>query len=556
MIMPGITSLEIKLDGVGNVLSSIKLAVPEYQRSYSWEKDHVGDLLRDIHGAFQNKEPEYFLGSVVLTTKNPNQLEVVDGQQRLATTSLFIAAVCAYLVKRSENERADLVSGRYLFKKDPKTLVAAPQLQLNAQDNTFFQGLIALKEPKPERESHKRLLRAFSGALAFVSEVADKSKDPVGYLMDFLEFWASVTKIIVARVPDDTNAWIIFETLNDRGLVLSTTDLLKNHLFGKASDQLPTVRQNWITMTALLDSGGEALVLMFLRHSWASYNGLTRERELFDKVKRKVASKESAVGFSSQLVENAKVYSAILNSHDEFWLKFGNSTRSSISTLKDLGFTQPRPLMLAVLANFQPKDCEKFLKVLVSCSIRFTVSGALGSSSLENFYSNQAAAIRDKKIESVDELIKILVRETPDDHVFRNAFETASVSSAPHARYYLRSLELIATGEKEPELLPNPDAEVVTLEHVLPKNPEGDSWRQFNEQDIESFSKRIGNLVLLKKGENNALGNVAFIEKKAAFDKSSYRLTKELCGYDDWTTETIVTRQKALADLAIKAWSL
>lgn len=554
--MAGIASLDISLKGIGHLLSEGKLAVPEYQRSYSWEQENVVDYFRDVYSAFQAKEAEYFLGSVVLTMRADKRLEVVDGQQRLATASLLIAAVCRYLLDRNEGKRSEILSENYLYKTDPKTLSGNPQFELNAQDNSFFQDVISLKNPAPTRESHKRILEAFGAAGSFIKSIAEKLGDPIPHLFDFINFWVESTKVIVAKVPDEENAWIIFETLNDRGLTLSTTDLLKNYLFGKAGANLSEVRQNWITMAALLDGpGGEALTLLYLRHVWASYSGLTREKELFDKVKEKVATQESVLGFSKQLVENARLYSCLLNPSDDFWKSYGNGARHSISVLLELRFTQPRPLMLAVISKFDAKQCERFFNFLVTCSIRFTVVGALGSSALENFYSNQAAAIRKGEIGSVDDLIKILCKEVPDDNYFRSAFESARVSSPIHARYYLRAMESSILG-KELEFVPNENPDVVTLEHVVPRNPEGGVWGEFSEDEVDVYAKRLGNLALLKKGANSALGNKPFEEKKKILSDSDFLLTKEIAQFNEWNKDAIESRQKKLAEVAIKTWPI
>lgn len=91
--MSQIQQLNISLEGIGAVLKSRRFRVPAYQRSYAWEVDHVDALLEDIREAISNKEREYFLGSIVVTADESGRFEVVDGQQRLTTISLVLAAI-------------------------------------------------------------------------------------------------------------------------------------------------------------------------------------------------------------------------------------------------------------------------------------------------------------------------------------------------------------------------------------------------------------------------------------------------------------------------------
>ena len=90
--MASISQLKIELDGIGHILSDKRLGVPKYQRSYAWEKQNVEELLRDLSDAIRVKAGEYFLGSIVIQGADAN-LEIVDGQQRLATTSIILGRV-------------------------------------------------------------------------------------------------------------------------------------------------------------------------------------------------------------------------------------------------------------------------------------------------------------------------------------------------------------------------------------------------------------------------------------------------------------------------------
>jgi uncharacterized protein with ParB-like and HNH nuclease domain len=94
--MSGLKNISIELAGIGKALINKRLAVPIYQRSYAWEDKHVLDLFSDISEAISKNETEYFVGSIVTTKNETQRPEVVDGQQRLATTTILIAAIRDY----------------------------------------------------------------------------------------------------------------------------------------------------------------------------------------------------------------------------------------------------------------------------------------------------------------------------------------------------------------------------------------------------------------------------------------------------------------------------
>ena len=142
----------------------------------------------------------------------------------------------------------------------------------------------------------------------------------------------------------------------------------------------------------------------------------------------------------------------------------------------------------------------------------------------------------------------------PSDDEFRASFARSRVTTGWLARYYLHALERTALGETEPELIPNKDATEVNLEHVLPKNPQPGDWNQFGEDEKQIFLHRIGNMVLLKRGPNDRIGNKPWTEKKPVLASSQLPLTKKAGDTTDWTKETIDARQEELADIALRTW--
>jgi hypothetical protein len=140
----------------------------------------------------------------------------------------------------------------------------------------------------------------------------------------------------------------------------------------------------------------------------------------------------------------------------------------------------------------------------------------------------------------------------PDDVTFKSKFATSTVSKADLAKYYLRVVEQQSKSADD-EMIVNPDQGKVNLEHILPRNP-AEGWNHIPAAQVPALIKRLGNLTLLATRLNSKAANAPFDEKKKHFAKSTITMTKDLCAFPDWTAKEIVTRQEAMADLAVKAW--
>lgn len=553
------TSITINLEGVGRILMNHNVGVPIYQRSYAWEEQNVTDLFNDIQTASAAGAHEYFIGSIVTTKNQEARAEVADGQQRLATVTILLAAIRDYFYENNDKDRSDTITAELLHKKELKTLNLIPKLSLNDLDNEYFTKRVLFLPNDPQRSgsptkpSHKRIDRAAFLARDHVKKIASLT-NPTDQLADLVEYLKDSVKVIWVQVPDDTNAFMIFETLNDRGLTLAITDLLKNHLFGLAGPRLGEVRESWIRMTSILEAIEEDdIVLTFLRHYWSSCYGLVREKDLYADIKKRISTQSLAVNFTRDLVQNAHKYAAIVSPSDAFWNKYGDTCRKHLDTLNTLRMVQIRPLILSVLDVFNEAEVKKTIRNLVSWSVRLLIHGSLGTGAIEANTCRAALAIRSKSVSNAAKLFISLKKIIPNDAQFKSAFMVASVSKAFLARYYLRALERQQQGDNEPELVPNDSSEVINLEHILPQNPSA-AWAHIPSDDKELLVNRLGNLALLKTKINSKTGNDGFTIKKKYYAKSGFALTSSLSKEKKWDKSEIETRQARMAALALKTW--
>jgi hypothetical protein len=525
-------------------------------------------LFEDLSVALTNNNQTYFLGTVVLTQGGEDRLEVADGQQRLATTSILIAAIRDYLESLGPNERkaAEKYTSDYLLIYDEMSGEHTPKLQMNYEDNDFFLTHILISAKDSPRSkfdstvpSHERLYRAAQLAKTHVENIIaqfSKTADRAKALYGWIKFLRESAMVIAIRVPDHINAYTMFETLNDRGLRASQTDILKNFLFGKAQDRLQEIQAKWSSMVSTIETvGDEDLLLTYLRHHWTLSHGYTPERDLASSVKDEISGRAQAVALASGLDDFAADYAGLLGPLEYTgWSNIDKQTRAQMYIIsRILAVEQIQPLLLAILRKL-PSQAKDATRLFLDWSVRFLVAGSGGGGPLDRAYGQLSKDVMSGTIKTVADLkARVGAGILRTDAEFRQAFSKARVSKTNLARYYLRSLELARKGDPNPELGGIIDDTInFNVEHILPQS-ESPDW-QLPEQTALQFRKRLGNMVLLNPDANVKIGGKSFADKKKVFAVSPLLLTQAVSKFPHWSPAEIDKRQEALADLAVKVW--
>lgn len=550
-----ISTLEINSQGLGACLAANFLTVPKYQRAFSWDDENAANFLADVNTAFTNGSAEYFMGSVVLQGAN-QKFEVVDGQQRLTTATILIAAARDFVAAKGMNDVAKSLEFQFLLTKDTWTQQTMPRLTLSVYDNDFFLNCVLQAQAiEPARESHERLISARAKCRSFIEGISTHFNNWFERLQGVIQYLEHKARVIQVTVPSQANAYVIFETLNDRGKDLSASDLLKNHLFGRADERVEEVQAKWNQMLGILEAhGGDDLVITYIRQLWSATREVAREKELFAKIKEKIVTPQQAVEFASELVDRANHYSAMLNPAHSLWKEHGAEAEAIIGSLNTLKVERFRPAMFSLLSNFAGKELVAAMRVILNGSVRYLIAIGAGGGTLEAAWSDVARKVSSKEITNASGFAKEMQKIVPNDEVFRSSFRTARISKGFIARYLLSSLERYARGEKNCELVPNADVVAVNLEHVLPENP-GTDWKDLHPDVAGAFSRRIGNQVLLNAKKNSELGNQGFMVKQKVLAASEFVLTKQVSEKKVWGPAEIDERQDALAAMAVDVWA-
>lgn len=547
---------------VGKYLQTSKtIRVPEYQRSFAWTEDEVGQLWVDLLDSMDHSRAEYFIGPVVVK-RSATEDELIDGQQRITTILLVIAAIRAEFRKNGDTSRADLLAS-YFGEKDIVSLSINSKFFMNEENGCIFRDFVAkevgvevLKQAESKytrRHTNALLLQAYLQVLDLVSKVSGEAYN-AEKLLRLFAYLTEHLKILVLSVDDESDAYIIFETLNDRGRSLDTLDLLKNHLFSKAKSHLAEVRQKWSAVRENLvgaDPKGR-----FLQHYWMSMKGRTSTGGLFRSIKDGISSADEAVGFANSLAEGARVYEALQNPSSTLWDLHSQETKKNIGVLRLLDAQQALPILLAAESCFDHDEFRKLTWLLVVMAVRYNFIGEERTGVASNYYADVPKLIRGGNYRKASHVFNHIKQLYPNDISFRDAFTTKSISDSRRARYVLAEIENRISGS---EKVVNSDPDEVNLEHVLPKNT-NQYWSPAATNVLSDehlvFVNRIGNLALVPKSMNKKSGNKEFSEKKEIiFSKcQAYTTTFMICEHAHWGRSAIEQRQVQLAEFAVATW--
>lgn len=544
-------------------------SVPPYQRDYSWKREHWEDLWEDLAAVEANRE-DHYMGAIVLETKERKHFRVIDGQQRLTTLSILILACVDYLYglaaadidAAANRERASLLESGYLGAKDPTSLRITPKLKLNANDDDFFQLNLAQRKPpqggvRGLRDSERLLWDCFR---FFEEKVKDKfSASRKGELVAaFVGDVVSERLVFISvRVQDQLSAYTVFETLNARGLELTETDLLKNYLLSLADrlskSQMDLVLRQWARITARV---GIRSFPEFLRHHLNSRREFVRQKQLFRTIKRDVTTLQQVFDLLDQLENDATWFEALNDPASDFWLDYPGA-KEHVRVLTLFGVSQYTPLMLAAKDSFSaPQDIVELLRCCAVLSLRFNGVSRRSTHLLEEIYNRAALEIRRGSAKSTKAVRMALRPIYIPDEEFEADFSSLRLrnqgASGKRLRYILAKVERQLGGSDLSD-----DGMNATVEHILPERPGEEGWQHFTPEAHDRSHERLGNYSLLERSLNlRDAGNAPFAVKQAAYAKSQYRTSKELCDLSEWTEEAIAIRQASMAKVAKAVWSL
>ena len=537
--------------------------IPGYQRPYAWTTEESRELFEDLIGFMAaedgpvEKMAPYFLGSVVLIkSEDSPHSDVVDGQQRLTTLTILLAAIRSCV---NENQAADVT--RFIYEKGSLILGTTDRfrLTLRERDREFFQNMVQreggfpklLDDGDPLLDSQRNIR---SNAQFFYERLQQLPEEERLRLAQFI---ATRCFLVMVETLDRDSAYRVFSVLNSRGLDLSATDILKADIIGSIPETLRgAYTKKW--EDAEEDLGREKFSELF-SHIRMIYRKAKPKGTLIKEFKDHLAEVEEPTKLIDKVVLPMKrAYAELLDASYE---SAGDATsvNDHMRWLNRLAFTDWVPPALTFFVQFrQDQEAMKsFFEDLERLAYAMLVSKAGINERIDRFSKLTAAIEAGRDLSSGESPLHLSPSEQARVYTHLGGPFYESLAARARSAILLRLDAFLSDGSAEYEY------QTVTVEHVLPQTPPaGSQWLDWfpEEDDRVSWVHRIGNLALLTRKKNSAASNYDFERKKKEYffrkGISPFVITTQVLDKPEWTPDVVQQRQADLLGIFEKRWRL
>ena len=535
-----------------------QLTIPAYQRPYAWEFEQIDELWHDL---LDTLGKSHFMGSIVLCSPDNQRPEVIDGQQRLTTIILLMSLIRdQYHLLRPEligrvqqfleNTFADEPEMRFKFKPGNANYRVFTDFVLQSPTSESRRNWDMVRDlGSHESNRNNSLIQNAQRLKGYLEEHLSQSDDPVGTLEKLEKHIMTGLEFVVIDVPDMANAFIIFETLNDRGLALSAGDLLKNHLLAaaaKSNESIEALADDWDDILNSLEGGD---VTRFLRHYLLTSYSKVQKDDVFQVFKREVSTR-GVKGLVKDLKQMSRFYGQFAKPS----LVKDRRLAAVYENLNTLRATMCYSALLAASATLHDEDLINFARLCENLTVRYSTVCSKDSKELERFYHVSAKTLMEKGEDGLAEARQVLIKASPSSEEFVMAFKTQSMGRQYIVNYLFRGIE----NHIDPEEKTLEDTLRVHIEHIMPQTLSEDWEEELGEEvdQHEFMLNRWGNLTLLGGKKNIKVSNKTFREKKAVYQESKIGMARQLVSYARWGPSEIEARQVELANVADSVWSV
>ena len=590
-----------------------ELRIPMFQREYVWGAEEIEDFWDDL-----NDNGVKFLGSIILKDESYNSnnkagfLEVIDGQQRTISLLILLKTISRYLSvlakarKTPEEENASAHAediNRLVSKRDRRDLTKVLNYKLilpSDEDNEVLKSVLdgdyfKLKNNKGYRNFYlvqEKLNQVMELFLSKKNKQIEKIESLITLKNNILDI-----KIIEVLVPTDDDAYMIFETVNDRGADLGAAELLKNHLFAHSKKETQSsIQDEWMNIKKTLSDIGRGIdMTSFLRYYWiGKYNHLGK-RKLFKGIKDKL--KENSSLTPEKILFEMSNFRRTLEiiftfGIDEWKSLFDESKKESddyrrsqrrayewFSYKRNLNYfpksIQYLPIYTGVISslakiNFNERGFISLLRSVEKINFIYsyllqnptnkidTMLSGIGRNILQSIELGEEEEIRRSVDKGTAEIELFLRNNISKEAVYTKIASLSWSKSADKSIIYfiLINLEYLEGGYSRMLI-----QEDLTLEHVYPKSVEKKGiildWPVLD-FDYSKLGHGLGNLTLLPSSgpqANGSAGEDNFINKRDNFFlSSSYSVNRYFKDFDKWGSDEIESRLKYIQDKIWMYW--
>lgn len=556
-----ITATEAPLAEIfnGNMLFNI----PPYQRPYSWENEQIEELFSDLLMASDSvlkadklkSSAPYFLGSIVLVAAEHKTFDVIDGQQRLTTITLLLSA----LKELAENSEANGLKKNVvsLLKQEANELTGDPceyRLTVREEDSEFFRDTIidGERNDPPQTDSQKRMLEN-KAALKSRLTALDESRRKLMF-----QYIMQKCILVIVTATDRDAAYRIFSVMNDRGMNLTTTDILKAEIIGAISGKADQNRytKKWVKREDEL--GRESFEQLF-----AHIRMIARKRKsqvsLVEEYKTHIKPTKNPEKFiDTVLIPTATSYQQILNSYypetDQ-----NHEINRSLQSLSLISNNDWQPVAIRILQRFdgQADKIANYLHYLERYSFFLLAQRSYETERIRRY----GKCLENLDSDDVKDAAEIFGLTTSEQIDFIGVLDSDIYNHSKFCRALLLHLDAkCSSGSATYEF------KTFSIEHIYPQTIKtGSPWENFfgndvNEEDRYEWTHSLGNLVPLNRRKNSRAQNFTFEVKKSEYFRvdngTPFVLTGGLANVQEWNFSELDKRHEKYIDILINDWSL
>jgi len=543
--------------------SDFDYLIPKYQRPYAWTVDETSELFDDLWDFYQReKEDTYFLGSIVLIKEDGRpDAEVIDGQQRLTTLTILLAALT---YKLDGDLRADFEDYIREPGRASQGLKPKPRLTLRERDSDFFNRyvqslefgeLLAFDPAALNNEAKKNIQSNSRLILERLSSTFSKNEDQ---LCAFGSFLVQRCFMVAVSTPSQQSAFRVFSVLNSRGLDLLPTDIIKADVIGNIPpSQQDDFTERWEDLE--VETGRDGFNDLF-GHIRMIYAKVKAKRALLEEFREHVLSPDQS---SEDLIEKVlEPYAeAYLTAKGQQYVSTKNAEEVNyllkwLNRIDNSDWLPPAILFLSQKKN----DADYvlwFFNKLERLAAYLHICAKNVNQRIERYVKILSDLQNEHSLEAPIQAVELTDAEKGD---FSTALDGSIYKLTARRRNYLilRMDSFLSDGAA------TYDPSLLTIEHVLPQAvKEGSDWLRTwpDEEQRENWVHRIANLVPLTMKRNRDAWCYDFQTKKKAYfggkkGVSSYVLTTQVLDTEDWTPQVVEKRQKNLLQVLIEKWEL
>ncbi|MGA6096986.1 DUF262 domain-containing protein [Stutzerimonas marianensis] len=578
-----------------DIESGVVYAIPRYQREYTWSRAQWDALFDDL----LENEPNYFLGSIICINQSQDalsvqSLELVDGQQRMTTLSLLLAAIYQsfrVLPNLGMEQQIELYNLKHklVLKKKSDQPRLIPQVQNNNQQDYFAvlgkAGILDDVE-QVQHAGNRRVLKAYRHFLWRIEQYLQELSEPVAGLQTLLDKVNTAT-LVKIEVAGHSDAYTLFESLNNRGVPLTAIDLIKNKLLAvlEAKDS-GSIDKHYNRWKKVIDALGDdyAVQERFFRQY---YNAL--KPDLKDIVSVPVATKSNLMQVYEKLIAHdaESFLQAMIRLSAHYAQIVGYRAVPEQPKLSGLLLSLDRiqgaAAYLLLMVLFERKDTleleqehlEQVVHFLIAFFVRRNTTDLPPTRDLTRIFMDVAETVLAFKGQAVvSHIQQRLTGESTSDEQFEKSLKGPIYEdNKAVCRFVLCALEESRmTRESQVDLWALKGKQYVwTIEHIFPQGENiPDTWVQMiangdaalAEQHRQTYAHCLGNLTI--SGYNSALGNKSFAEKQSRLDSQGRKvgynnglhLNQALVNETSWTVDKLKARTDLLVQEVLQKYPL